>query len=90
MSAVADVSRKASPALEAVRETVGVLDGSVTVRLPASFCARRVEVIVLPAAEGDTVGPPRRQRPAPELASTVIHDDLIEPAVTAAECTAVS
>lgn len=76
MSAVADVSRKANPALEAVRETVDVLGGSVTIRLPACFSARRVEVIVLLAGEDDTVGRLRWRRPALELAGTIIHDHL--------------
>jgi hypothetical protein len=67
--------------VDAVREIVDVSDGLVTIRLPAGFAARRVEVIVLPAADARAAAAPRRRRPAPELADTVIHDDLIEPAV---------
>jgi hypothetical protein len=68
--------------MEAIRETVNVVGHSVTVQLPADFSARRVEVIVLPASESDEPRGPTRLRPSPELAGTVIHDDLIEPAVS--------
>lgn len=71
--------------MEAIRETHDVLGGTVTIRLPAGFAARRVEVIVLPAADEGAGGRPRRRRPAPDLAGTVIRDDLIEPAVTSDE-----
>ena len=68
--------------MEAIRETHDVSDGLVTIRLPASFAARRVEVIVLPAVDSGVGGHQRQRRPAPELAGTIIHDDLIEPVVT--------
>jgi hypothetical protein len=68
--------------MEAIRETHEVLGGTVTIRLPAGFAARRVEVIVLPAADEGTGGRTRQRRPAPELAGTIIRDDLIEAAVT--------
>lgn len=71
--------------MEAIRETHEVLGGLVTIRLPAGFAARRVEVIVLPAPDEGAGGRPRRRWPAPELAGTVIHDDLIEPAVAPEE-----
>lgn len=69
--------------MEAIRETVDVIGQSVTIELPANFTARRVEVIVLPAPEQDSAALPSRRRPSPELAGTVIRDDLIEPAVSA-------
>jgi len=68
--------------MQAIRETLDVLDGSITLHLPASFAARRVEVIVLPADDTRIASAQRPHRPAPELAGTVIHDDLIAPAVT--------
>ncbi|MDP3086328.1 MAG: hypothetical protein Q8N44_21875 [Rubrivivax sp.] len=68
--------------MEAIRETHDVLGGSITIHLPAGFAARRVEVIVLPAPDESAVAHPRRHRPAPGLAGTVIRDDLIEPAVS--------
>ncbi len=67
--------------MEAIRETVDVVGRSITVQLPAGFSARRVEIIVLPAPESEVAQAPARRRPAPELAGTVILDDLIEPAV---------
>lgn len=71
--------------MEAIRETVDVVGHSVTIELPADFTARRVEVIVLPAPEQDSAECPPRRRPSPELAGTVILDDLIEPAVSAGD-----
>ncbi len=71
--------------MEAIRETHDVLGGSVTIYLPAGFAARRVEVIVLPAADEAVASRPRQRRPAQGLAGTIIHDDLIEPAVAADE-----
>lgn len=71
--------------MEAIRETVDVIGHSVTIELPAGFTARRVQVIVLPAPEQDSTEPSPRHRPSPELAGTVIHDDLIEPAVSVGE-----
>ena len=73
--------------MEAIRETLDVKDGKVTVILPESFSSRRVEVIVLPASE---VGVPAerrisRRRPSPLLAGTVIADDLIAPAAPASD-----
>ncbi len=71
--------------MQAIRETLDVIDSSVTIRLPATFAARRVEVIVLPAVEQGSAAqqPERRHQPAPDLAGTLIHDDLIAPAVSA-------
>jgi hypothetical protein len=72
--------------MQAIREVHDVLGGLVTIRLPADFSAKRVEVIVLPAAPtADRASGPlqmTKRRPAPELAGTVIHDDLIEPAIS--------
>lgn len=72
--------------MEAIRETLDVIGSSVTIRLPSSFSARRVEVIVLPAIEQESTAAhahPRRHQPAAELSGTVIHDDLIAPAGSA-------
>ena len=71
--------------MEAIRETVDVVGRSITILLPANFAARRVQVIVLPAPEQDITPPAQRlkPRPSPLLAGTIIHDDLIEPAVDA-------
>jgi hypothetical protein len=68
--------------VQAIRETHDVLDGAVTIHLPAGFAARRVEVIVLPVAEeaADIRRPPRR--PAPGLGVTIVRDDLIAPAAS--------
>ncbi len=73
--------------MDAVRETLDVAGGTVTIRLPVSFAARRVEVIVLPALDQDSTvqQPARRHQPAPELSGTVIHDELIQPAAGAEE-----
>lgn len=70
--------------MQAIREVHDVPGGSVTIRLPADFSARRVEVIVLPAAAEPVSGqaPVAQRRPAPELAGTVIRDDLIEPVIS--------
>ena len=70
--------------MQAIREVHDVLGGSVTIRLPADFSARRVEVIVLPAAAEPASGQARvaKRRPAPELAGTVIRDDLTEPVIS--------
>lgn len=69
--------------MEAIRETVDVVGHSVTIALPAGFTARRVEVIVLAVPEQDSPAQHPYHRPAPELAHTVILDDLIAPAVSA-------
>ena len=73
--------------MEAIRETLDVVDNSVTIRLPIGFAARRVEVIVLPAVEQDMAGQVHRRRhqPAAELAGTVVHDELLAPSDSAAE-----
>ena len=67
--------------MEAIRETVNVVGNTITVRIPEGFTARRVEVIVLPAQESAPVPGVVNRRPSAALAGTVIHDDLIEPAV---------
>lgn len=76
--------------MEAIRETHDVLGGSVTIHLPAGFAARRVEVIVLPAAEEVMGGRGRPRRPAAGLAGTIVRDDLIAPAVSPDEWDALS
>lgn len=37
--------------MEAIREIVEVKEGRITLQLPASFTAKRVELIVLPSTE---------------------------------------
>ena len=68
--------------MEAIRETLDVTGNSITICLPTTFAARRVDVIVLPALEQDGMDGPGqlRHQPASELAGTVIHDDLVSTA----------
>ncbi len=69
--------------MEAVRETVDVVGRSVTILLPDTFAARRVQVIVLPAPEQDTAPPAQRlkRQPSPLLAGTRIIGDIMGPVV---------
>jgi len=76
--------------MEAVRKLAEVVGHTVTVRLPDTFSATRVEVIVLPLEDvADSSvspkGPAKRRTPPPELAGTILLDDLITPAVPAGE-----
>ena len=67
--------------MEAIRETVDGVGGTVTVHLPAGFAARRLEVNVLPALDEGVKPTVARRQPSAALAGTVIHDNLIEPTV---------
>ena len=69
--------------MEAIRQTVNVVGNTITLQIPDSFTARRVEVIVLPAHEQASAPATGKRTPSPGLAGTVIHDDLIAPAVDA-------
>ncbi len=69
--------------MEAIRQTVNVVGNTITLQIPDSFTARRVEVIVLPAHEQTPTPATGKRTPSPGLAGTVIHDDLIAPAVNA-------
>jgi hypothetical protein len=71
--------------MEAVRETVDVIDNTVTLTLPAGFLARRVEVIVLPAANQAGATQATFRQPSALLAGTKIIGDIMAPAVDAAD-----
>jgi len=76
--------------MEAVRKLAEVVGHTVTVRLPDTFSATRVEVIVLPLEDVADLsvspkGPAKRRTPPPELAGTILLDDLIAPAVPTGE-----
>jgi hypothetical protein len=72
--------------MEAIRETAEVNDHIVTLRLPDSFNAKRVEVIVIAIADEQPITEPARRRaPSPELAGTRLLDDLMVPAASDSE-----
>jgi hypothetical protein len=71
--------------MEAIRETVDVIDNTVTLTLPAGFLARRVEVIVLPAANQASATQPTLRQPSALLVGTKIIGDIMAPAVDAGE-----
>lgn len=69
--------------MEAVRKIVQVDDGKVTLSLPASFQAKQVEVIVLPADMRNVPEAnvePARRHPSPKLKGTQVLGDLMTPA----------
>lgn len=71
--------------MEAIRQITQLEDNILTIRLPVSFKAKRVEVIVMPAEEGvmsseDGVSEVRR-RPSSKLKGTQIIGDIMSPAV---------
>ena len=45
--------------MEAIREIVDVKEGKITLQLPKSFTAQRVELIVLPSQD---TSPPKKQK----------------------------
>lgn len=71
--------------MEAIREITQVENNLLTLRLPLSFKAKRVEVIVMPAeesmmsSEGACAG--ARRKPSPMLKGTKIIGDIMSPAV---------
>lgn len=70
--------------METFREIAEVRDCTVTIRLPESFEAQRVEVIVIPLVESPAQATAATRRtPSPRLAGTTIIGDLMEPAVPA-------
>jgi len=71
--------------MEALRQIAKVEDNILTLRLPESFRAMRVEVIILPAdetiASTETEATVVRRRPSPKLKGTRITGDIMAPAV---------
>ncbi|MDY6823462.1 MAG: hypothetical protein SWH68_06645 [Thermodesulfobacteriota bacterium] len=66
--------------MEALRFTAKPTNRRVTIELPANMGDDIVEVIVLSTKKTSPAGGSRRKPPA-ELKNTVIHDDLIAPAI---------
>lgn len=71
--------------MEAIRQITQLENNVLMLRLPASFKAKRVEVIVMPAEEDvmssvDGVTEIRR-RPSPKLKGTRIIGNIMAPAV---------
>lgn len=71
--------------MEALRQLAELEGNTLTILLPASFQAKRVEIIVLPADETVTPeepGTPKvRRKPSPKLMGTRIKGDLMSPVV---------
>jgi hypothetical protein len=71
--------------MEAIRQITQVENNLLTLRLPLSFKARRVEVIVMPADESSvlsrSVYTEIRRRPSHKLKGTQIIGDIMLPAV---------
>lgn len=71
--------------MEAIRQITQLENNVLTLRLPASFKARRVEVIVMPAEEDlmpSVDGAVEiRRRPSPKLKGTRIIGNIMSPAV---------
>jgi len=70
--------------MEALRFRAKPVDRRVMIELPPDMDAETVEVIVL-AARKAPLKRGRRRRPPKELEGTVIHDDLIAPAIPEGE-----
>ena len=69
--------------MEAIREITQIENNLLTLRLPLSFKAKRVEVIVMPAEETvmSSEGEAKVQRkPSPKLKGTRIIGDIMSPA----------
>lgn len=71
--------------MEAIRQITQLENNILTLRLPVSFNAKRVEVIVMPFEEtvmsdGGEAAEVRR-RPSPKLKGTRIIGDIMSPAV---------
>jgi hypothetical protein len=73
--------------MQAVREFTQLEDNLLTLRLPQSFNAKRVEVIVMPAQEPASIGEEQpqevRRTPSPKLKGTQINGDIMSPIVPA-------
>ena len=71
--------------MEAIREFAQLEDNLLTMRLPASFKAKRVEVIVIPAEEQEPTDEQHsafvRRKPSPKLKGTRIVGDIMSPVV---------
>ena len=70
--------------MEALRFTAKPVNRRILIELPASMEADIVEVIVRPSKRTSPKTGKCRQPPS-ELAGTIIHDDLISPAVSESE-----
>ena len=70
--------------MEALRFTAKPVDRRIMIELPADMDADIVEVIVWPS-EKTFPKTGKCRRPPTKLAGTVIHDDLIAPAVPESE-----
>ena len=69
--------------MEAIREITQIENNLLTLKLPLSFKAKRVEVIVMPAEETvmSSEGEAKVQRkPSPKLKGTRIIGDIMSPA----------
>ena len=70
--------------MEALRQIVQVENGMLSLKLPISFDAQQVEVIVLPTEPGSErigMSHPAVRRPSPKLKGTRILGDIIAPVV---------
>lgn len=70
--------------MEALRFTAKPVDRRITIELPASMDEDTVEVIVL-STKKISPGKGAYRKPPAGLKNTVIHDDLIAPAISAGE-----
>jgi len=75
--------------MEAIRQITQLENDILTLRLPASFKARQVEVIVMLVEETVMVNEEEaaevRRRPSPKLKGTRIIGDIMSPAVPEAD-----
>lgn len=66
--------------MQAIRETLDVVDGKVVVHIPRGFSSGRVEIIVLPATGKSADAPaPCGRQPSSLLAGTRITGDIMAP-----------
>jgi len=75
--------------MEAIRQITQLENDILTLKLPASFKAKQVEVIVMLVEETVMAGEDRatetRRRPSPKLKGTRIIGDIMSPAVPEAD-----
>jgi len=71
--------------MEAIRQITQLENNVLTLRLPVSFNAKRVEVIVMPfddvVMSNEDAATEIRRRPSPKLKGTLIVGDIMSPAV---------
>ena len=71
--------------MEAIRQITQLENNTLTLRLPATFKAKRVEVIVMSADDVAIPSEPEqaeiRRKPSPRLNGTRIIGDIMSPAV---------